>query len=186
MKKLLLVGAGGFGKVVLEHANNDYECRFVDDGVEKGTMVCGCPIVGTIADLPLLSKEYSNLVVSIGNNRIREQIYEKARKLGFEFPNIICKSAYISPYAHIGCGCIVLNNSVIQNGAIVGNGVILSPGVEIHHDSTVGNNVLIYTNSVIRSFAHIGDRAWIGSTLTISNDVDVPEDAIIKNGRTLY
>lgn len=32
MEKLLLVGAGGFGRVVLEHAIELYDCAFLDDG----------------------------------------------------------------------------------------------------------------------------------------------------------
>lgn len=32
LEKLLLVGTGGFGRVVLEHAGTKYECVFVDDG----------------------------------------------------------------------------------------------------------------------------------------------------------
>lgn len=34
--KLLLVGAGGFGRVVLEHAIKQYKCALVDDGQELG------------------------------------------------------------------------------------------------------------------------------------------------------
>ena len=46
MEKLLIVGAGGFGKVVLEHAMKEYECVFDDDGVAIGTEICGCPVIG--------------------------------------------------------------------------------------------------------------------------------------------
>ncbi len=67
----------------------------------------------------------------------------------------------------------------------MGNGVILNPGVEFHHDSFVGNNVLIYTNSVVRSLANVGDRAHLGSTLTISNEVVIEEDAKIEDGVTV-
>lgn len=31
MKKLLIVGAGGLGRMTLEAALNDFECYFVDD-----------------------------------------------------------------------------------------------------------------------------------------------------------
>ena len=40
-EKLLIVGAGGFGRVVSEHAVKEYECSFVDDGYEVGTKICG-------------------------------------------------------------------------------------------------------------------------------------------------
>lgn len=182
MEKLLLVGAGGFGRVVLEHAQKEYDCFFVDDGFSIGTVINDCKVVGNISDLEKLHDEYNNLVVAIGNNALRDKIYRIASEIGYSFPNIIVNSAYVSPYAKVGTGCVFLNNVVVQNNSKVGNGVILNPGVEIHHDSEIGNNVLIYTNSVIRSLAKVGDRAHIGSTLTISNEVIVPEDAIIEDG----
>ena len=185
MKKLLLVGAGGFGRVVLEHASLEYECAFLDDGPEIGTEINGCKVIGRIADIEKLYGEYELLVVTIGNNKLREQIYRDAEDVGYYFPNIIVPSAHISPYASIGHGCVILNNVVIQNNAKVGNGVILNPGVEIHHDSVVGNYALIYTNSVVRTFAKVGDRAHLGSTLTISNEMIVPNDIKVKDGMSV-
>lgn len=181
-EKLLLVGAGGFGRVVLEHAIKEYDCAFVDDGVAIGTNVCGTLVIGKVSDLAELHKDYHLLVVTIGNNTLRGQIYGRARSLGYIFPNIVDPSSYISNFATIGNGCIILNNVVIQNGSCVGDGVILNPGVEIHHDSIVGDYALIYTNTVVRSLASIGDRAHIGSTLTISNEAKVDCDAIIPDG----
>ena len=183
MDKLLLVGAGGFGRVVLEHAKLEYECAFVDDAdiVEAN----GTPVLGKIDDIEKLYGRFKLLLVTIGNNKLREMIYRRAKGIGYTFPNIIVPSAYISPYAKIGSGCVFLNNVVIQNNTRVGDGVILNPGVEIHHDSKIGNNVLIYTNTVVRTLAEVCDRAHIGSTLTIGNKVVIPEDAVIEDGVTI-
>ena len=52
-KKLLLVGAGGFGRMVAEQAMLQYDCAFVDDGQDVDTEICGIPVVGGIADLPI-------------------------------------------------------------------------------------------------------------------------------------
>ncbi len=183
MEKLLLVGAGGLGRVALEHVSHKYKCAFVDDA--DVPEVNGIPIVGKINDIKRLYEEYHQLIVTIGNNKLRKQIYEEAENIGYELPNIIVPSAYISPYASIGSGCVILNNVVIQNNAKVGNSVILNPGVEIHHDSTIGNYVVVYTNTVVRSLAKVGDRAHLGSTLTIGNRVIIPEDSIINDGETV-
>lgn len=180
MEKLLLIGAGGFGRVVLEHAGLHYDCAFVDDG--EATDVDGVSVIGKIADLPALFGDYKQLIVTIGNNALREEIYKTAIGIGYNFPNIIHPSAYISSHAHIGIGNLILNNVVIQNNARLGNGCILNPGVELHHDSSVGNHVLIYTNSVVRSLTHVGDRVWMGSTATVSTGATVPKDSHIEDG----
>lgn len=180
-EKLLLVGAGGFGRVVLELARQSFNCAFVDDGIEIDTMICGVPVIGHTENLQELFAEYKNLVIAIGNNTVRERIYDVAKRIGYNFPNLISPSAYISPYAKLGWGCVVLNNAVVQNGSSVGNGVLLNPGVEIHHDCSVGDYDLIYTNSVIRTYAKVGKCVRIGSNVIICNNAVVRDGADIPD-----
>lgn len=185
-RRLLLVGAGGFGRMVADHARLQYDCAFVDDGQRIGAQVCELPVVGGIADLPRLREDYDALVVCVGNNAFRAQIYEKAKALDYAFVNIIAPSAYISPYATIGVGCVILQNACVQNGAVVGDGVLLNAGVEVHCDATVKNHVLVYTNSVIRTGARVGNCARIGSNATICNHAVVPDGADIPDCTAVY
>lgn len=180
-EKLLLVGAGGFGRVVSELAAMQYECAFVDDGIAPGTEICGLPVLGGTADLPRLFPAYRQLVVTIGNNAIREHLYRAAAEIGYAFPTLRHPSAYVSPYAKLGEGCVLLQHTTVQNGASVGSGVLLNPGVEIHHDSFVDDFALIYTNSVVRTYAKVGKRARIGSNVTVSNSACVPDDADVPD-----
>lgn len=180
-EKLLLVGAGGFGRMVAEQAVLRYDCAFVDDGQAVGSEICGIPVVGGIADLPKLRKDYGLLVVGIGNNKFRARVYEKAETLGYAFPNIIAPSAYVSQFAKLGYGCVVLQNACVQNGAAIGNGVLLNAGIEVHCDATVGDYTLVYTNSVIRTGAVVGCYARIGSNCTICNSAVVPDGADISD-----
>lgn len=185
MEKLLLVGSGGFGRVVLEHTKAQYDCAFLDDGVETGTLVDGTAVIGKSSDIKKLYPEYKLLLVTIGNNSLREKLYTEAREIGYNCPNIIHPTAYISPSSHIGSGCIILNNAVMQNNARCGDGCILNPGVELHHDSTIGSYCLIYTNSVVRSLTHVGDRVWIGANATVSTSATVPDDAKVEDGEVI-
>lgn len=184
-EKLLIVGSGGFGRVVLEHAVKKYECAFADDGYEVGTEICRVKVVGHIADLPHLFSDFKLITVAIGDNALREKIYNTAGKIGYTFPNIIAENVYISPFAMVGQGCIFLNNVCVQNGSTVGNGVILNPGVEIHHGAKVEDYALIYTNSVIRTYAKVGKRVKIGSNVTLSNNAIVIDDETIDDGWTV-
>lgn len=180
-EKLLLVGAGGFGRMVAEQAMQQYDCAFVDDGQAVGTQIGDIPVVGGIADLENLRKEYDLLVVGIGNNKFRARVYEKAKAFGYIFLNIIAHSAYVSPFAKLGSGCVVLQNACIQNGAVVGNGVLLNAGTEVHCEATIGNYSLVYTNSVIRTGATVGSYVRIGSNATICNNAIVPDSADIPD-----
>lgn len=181
--EILIVGAGGFGRVVLEHLNSLYQCFFVDDNKEKGAKIDGAEVVGTTNDLEELFLNYKCMVLAIGNNEVRKDIYDVSKKIGYTFPNIIDNSVYISPHARVGEGCIILNNAVIQNGSKIGNATIINPGVEIHHDSSVGNFCCIYTNSVIRTYSNIKDCVKIGSNVTVKNETIVTKN--IDDGVTI-
>lgn len=172
--------------MVAEQAMIQYDCAFVDDGQPAGSVICGIPVVGGIADLPELRKDYDLLVVGIGNNNFRAQVYEKATTLGYTFPNIIAPSAYGSPFAEIGKGCVILQNACIQNGAVVGDSVLLNAGAEIHCNATVEDYALIYTNSVIRTGAKVGHCARIGSNVTICNNATVPDGADVPDCTAVY
>lgn len=169
--------------MTLEHAIKDFDRSFVDDGKSIGEEINGVKVVGGLKDLPSFFTEYKNIVLSIGNSKIREKIYKLAKEIGHSFPCIVNKSAYISPHAAVGEGCVILNNVVIQNGSKVGNATILNPGVEVHHDSSVGSFCCIYTNSVVRTYAKVGDGVKIGSNVTTKNESTVNND--IDDGETV-
>lgn len=181
-----MVGAGGFGRMVAEQAMLQYDCAFVDDGQTVDEEICGIPVIGGIADLPELRKDYTLLVVGIGNNSFRAQVYEKAAAWGYTFPNIIAPSAYVSPFAKIGVGCVILQNACVQNGAVVGNGVLLNAGAEVHCDAVVEDYALIYTNSVVRTGAKVGKYVRIGSNVTICNNATVPDGADVPDCTAVY
>ena len=121
-EKLLLVGAGGFGRMVAEQAMLQYDCAFVDDGQAVGTDICGIPVVGCIANLPELRKEYGLLVVGIGNNWFRAQVYEKAKPLALLFPislRPVRMSVRLLKLAVAGGGCKTLVSKMVRPLATV-------------------------------------------------------------------
>ena len=181
MPKLLIVGAGGFGRMAAEAAAKEYDCAFVDDGQRPGTVLCGVPVVGSVADLPRLREDYDCLAVAVGSNAFRKRVYAQARALGYRCPNLIAPSAYVSPYARMGWGCVVMQNACIQNGAAVGSGVILNAGTEIHCGASVGDFALLYTNSVVRTGGTVGTLARVGSCCVICGGASVPEGADIPD-----
>ena len=61
MKRLLIIGAGGHGKVVAETAKAcGYTVAFLDDRA-------GDEIVGTLGEIPTLAPQYDGAIISIGD-----------------------------------------------------------------------------------------------------------------------
>ena len=186
IKKLLIIGAGGLGKMTLEIAQSlGYDCFFVDDNKSTNAKVCGANVVGKISDLEILKTAYTHFVVAIGDNKVRETIANLCIGLGMTYTSIISPLSYISKFSHLGNGCIIMPFATIQNGSDVGIGTVLCSHSEIHHDACVGNFCVVYPNSVIRTFARVGERVKCGSNVSIGNNACVENDYVVGDGSTL-
>lgn len=144
---LLILGAGGHGKVVKEvaEAMGIYaRIDFLDDADGNGT-------VGKIADYINLVGNYKYAFVGIGNNNFRKQMLEKLENAGYEIPTLIHPRAYISPSCSIGGGSVVEPMAVVNAGASVGKGCIISVGSIVDHDSVIEDCVHVNAGAICKA-----------------------------------
>lgn len=186
---MLILGAGGHGKVVADAATERWRSiAFVDhrfpDHFPGGARVGAWPVVGHPTDLATFTETYPSLVVAIGDNIRRLEWVDTAVRLGFHIPNIIHPSARspidgpstspsgsvifakatVAPSASIARGCIINTAAAIDAGVRLGAGVHVSPG------ATVGAG------------SEIGDRCWIGIGATIAPGLRLAPGTIVGAG----
>lgn len=152
MKKLLIIGAGGHGRVVAETAEaiGIYETiDFIDDNKPN--------VIGRIADLDTLDKQYDSAFVGIGDNRLRFELINKLEKIGYEVPTLIHPAAYVSPSATIEKGTIIEPKSVVNANSYIGMGCILSVGAIVDHDAKIGKCCHINAGAIIKSVTEVED-----------------------------
>lgn len=156
MGKLLIIGAGGHGKVIRELAESTgvYDAiDFIDDN--------SVTAIGRVDDLEKFRSKYQNALVSIGNNELRAKLYKKIVELGYEIPILIHSTAYISESCQIGRGTVVEPKAIINSNVLIGEGCIISPGTIIDHDVVLGEYVhansgsIIMAGSTVDSFSKI-------------------------------
>lgn len=155
---LLIIGAGGHGRVVKETAismrNIDFQkVSFLDDNNPTA--------IGKLKEYKQYSEEYHFGFVAIGNPIIREEWIRKLEEEGFVIPTIVHPSAYIAPSATIGYGSVVLPGAIIQANAIIGKGVIVSSGAIIDHDTTIGNYCHINAGAIVSSGTTVQEKTKI-------------------------
>ncbi len=146
-RKLLILGAGGFGRVVLEVAEElglYTKIAFLDD------RAAGEQIAGKLADCEKLTEEYSDAVVAIGNNALRLQWLDKLEACGYRLPILRHPTAWVSASASVGRGSVILPYSVVGANAAVGKGVILNVASAVDHDCTVGDGCHICLHAVVK------------------------------------
>lgn len=150
---LLILGAGGHGRVVKEvaEATGKYNrIDFVDDHSDIA--------VGKISDLEWLHENYASAFVGIGNNQLRNELIIKLESIGYAVPVLIHPTAYVSKSCHIEKGTIIELMTVVNANAKVGMGCIISVGAVLDHDIVVGDCVHINAGAIVKD----GDKVESG------------------------
>ena len=175
LKKLIIIGASGHGKVIADIAvRNGYkDIVFLDDD-ENIKECAGFPVIGKTVE----AKEMDgDKIVAIGNAKIREQIQDKIKAVTLIHPN-----AVISRRVKIGEGSVVMAGAVVNSDAIIGKGCIINTGASVDHDCVIDNFAHISVGAHVAGTCHIGERTWIGAGATVSNNVNIWSDCMVGAG----
>lgn len=187
MKKLLILGASGHGKVI---ANVAYDCdkwseiSFLDDNKNIGTSLIGFKVIDSIYNLDLYIHDYI-CIVGIGDNYIRENITKRLQTLGADIATIIHPSAVIGLDVNIGIGSVIMPMAVINTSVSIGEGCVVNTGATIDHDCELGSFVHASPGVTIAGTVKVGDRTWLGAGATVINNISVTKDCIIGAGSTV-
>lgn len=177
--KLMIIGAGGHGKVVANIAKlNGYtEIYFLDDDTSK-EYIGEYKIVGTINDIDKYKDEY-NFFVAIGDNEIRERISSKLSESSIKQPVLVHPSAVIDETVQFSEGIVVMANVVINADTKISRGVIINTSSSVDHDCTIDEFTHICPGVHIAGTVNIGKNVWIGIGSSIINNVSVCDNCII-------
>lgn len=182
MEKLIIIGAGGYAKVVMDSVDlyNYRMYGFLDEYSDKTTHM-GYPIISHNWD-ELKDKENYVYFIAVGNNNRRRIWYNRLMKEKCRLINIIDKSALISPMAIIGNGCFVGRFAIINSDSVVGDNCIVNNRASIEHGCSLANHVNMSTNTVINGDVHIGEGTFIGSGSVTLGQKTVGEWSVIGAG----
>lgn len=182
-KRLLIIGAGGHGKVVADIANrlgNYVDIAFLDDD-ESITKVGNYLCEGTTERLKAESKQ-TEVFVAIGNNVTRRRVLNMVEAEGFCVPTLIHPSAVIGEDVRIAIGTVIMAGTVINSGAEIGKGVIVNTSSSIDHDCVIEDYVHIAIGAHVAGTVHIGETTWIGAGAIVSNNISVTSGSVIGAG----
>lgn len=184
MGNLLILGAGGQGKVVLDCAlrmNCFEKISFLDDNkVEEN--ILGHPVIGKIQAFPDFKAEYQQAFVAIGNNSYRLKLIDELIAIGYDIPIMIHPSAVISPYAEIGKGAIILPGAILNVGCKVGKGVIVNTSVVVEHDCRIADGVHLSPMAKMGGDVSIGEKTWVCIGATLTNGIKIGKNCVVAAG----
>lgn len=184
MSKLLILGAGGHGKVVADTAlmtGRWKQIAFLDDR-EELEKVIGIPVIGRLNDCMSFREEFQHAFVAIGNNKLRIEWINRLSKVGFIIPTIIHPFSFVSKTSNIDKGTVVMAGAVINTNTVIGKGCIINTSSSIDHDCTLEDGVHISPGVHIGGTVSIGKCTWVCIGSSIANNTTIGKNVIIAAG----
>ena len=178
MKRLIIIGASGHGKVVADIAGlNGYnDIVFLDNNAEIRECA-GYPVLGPDT---IISKLDGDVFIAVGNAEARMKLTE--RNAERRFPALIHPSAVIAKGVEIGTGSVVMAGAVINPGAEIGNGCIINTSSSIDHDCVIGDYCHVSVGAHLSGTVTVGKSSWVGAGVTVVNNVSICGGCMIGAG----
>ncbi|MEA3420588.1 MAG: NeuD/PglB/VioB family sugar acetyltransferase [Acidobacteriota bacterium] len=188
MNKLIIVGAGGFGRETLQWAlqskENDVKwsvAGFIDDELDKlNGFDCSYTILGRILDWQ--PKPNERFVVAIGPPKTKKAIAARLAGEGAIFENIIHKTVTLATTAKLGCGIILCPNVVVSDNAVIDDHVGINISSSVGHDACVGAYATISSYCDITAGVSLGEGTFLGSSVCIVPQRKIGSNAYICAG----
>ncbi len=186
-KVLLILGAGGHGKVVADCALSSGQwdrVLFLDDRYPDLEQAGHWPVIGRVSDLEHFVNDYPFMALGVGVNHdlLRVQWLEYGINAGASFPAIIHSRAVVSPFAAIGAGTVICAGAVVCVDAAVGQACILNTHCSIDHDCTIGDGSHISPSATLGGGVVVGECAWVGLGASVIQGVAIGSNAVVGSG----
>lgn len=192
MKKLVVVGAGGCGREVLQLAlhQNGVEptweiLGFVDDNKDlKGGKINGFPVLGDI-DWLVANAVGKYAVIALGEPKLKKGAGERLQGSGIRYATLIHPTAVIGEFVDLGEGTVVCAGTVLTVNIKVGKHVIINVNSCIGHDAVIEDYVTLAICANVMGEVTVGEGCYVATGVTIRNRVAIGPNSIIGLGATV-
>jgi sugar O-acyltransferase (sialic acid O-acetyltransferase NeuD family) len=189
---LLLVGGGGHCKSCIDVIENGGKYKIAGIVEKKDCLtesVLGYPVIGNDSDLPSLFKKHPQAFITVGqikNPDLRIKLYVSLKKMSANLPIIISSLAYVSRYASLEEGTIVMHGAILNAGSSIGVNCIINSQALIEHDVVVEAHCHISTGAIVNGGVFIGEKSFIGSGSVIHEGIRIGEKCVVAAGSVIY
>lgn len=180
MKSVGIIGAGGFGREVLEIYKDQNKIKsqwdilgFIDDNPEIwGKKINAYPVLGGL-DWLKNNKHDLGVVCAIAEPIIKKKIIDDLTNEGVKFFNAVHPSVIMSDSVEIGTGVIICAGCILTVNIKIGNHVILNINSTVGHDTIIEDYCSIMPTVKINGNNHIGIGNYIGTGATFIQDLQI-------------
>lgn len=184
--KILIFGAGGHGKVVLDiliESSADV-LGFIDDNRDKiGQEVNGFKVLGDWFHLN--DKDSIRFALGIGDNAIREKVFNKAKETGLRVVSAVHPKAIVSKDVRMGEGVVIMPGAVINPGTVLEDGVVVNTGATVDHDCYLEKFCQIWPGAHLAGTVRVGEFSYVGIGASVIQNIDIGKNVTIGAGTVI-
>ncbi len=191
MKKLFIVGAGGFGREVHAWAKQHPDCGvrwevagFLDD---NPAALRDCGDFATIAPLsgyrPAADSLYLN---GLALPELKQKLLSPLLAAGADFLTFLHPTVKIGERVTLGRGVVLCPGAIVTADATLGDFVVLNLRATVGHDATVGAWTTANAHCDITGFVEVGEGVFMGSRASIIPGRKVGAGAKLSAGAVVF
>ncbi len=189
MKSLFIYCAGGAGKEVCDTAELIQETEkkwkeicFIDDTYDdsKGeNTFYGKNVLTYEYFKNSIDKNDAEVIIATGEPLSRKKLYEKVERDGYDFANVICPNAIVSPTAKIGKGVVIQSFCHIASNAVVEDNVFLNFGCIVGHDAIIKRNTFFSVHVSAVGGCVVGENCFFGIGAMAKDHISIGDWCIV-------
>lgn len=191
--RILIVGAGGFGREVLQWTRDAGLDRggarivgFLDDNPDAltGSGPHDVPVLGPVATYR--PRPEDRLVCGLGVPSVKQRCLPGLVARGARFLTVVHPSAAVGANVRLRPGCVICPGCVLTTDIELGEFVMLNCCSTIGHDSQVGDYTTLSGHACVNGHCRLGRAVFLGSNAVVLPGVQVSDGATVGAGSVAW
>ena len=141
MKRLVILGSGGYGRTVADVAHQlNYSTIVLDDA----------DMVHPLFSFQSYINSSTSFIPAFGNNAFRMEWINRIEESGGQLATLIHSTAYVSPTATISHGTVILPHAIVNTDVVINRGCIINLGAIVDHGCILEEGVHIAPGAIVK------------------------------------
>ena len=141
MNRLVILGAGGYGRTVADVADQlGYSTIVLDDADPAHPLYSFQSYINSS----------TSFIPAFGNNAFRMEWINRIEESGGQLATLVHPTAYVSPTATINPGTVILPHAIVNTDVAVGKGCIINLGAILDHGCILEEGVHICLGAIVK------------------------------------
>ena len=192
MKRLIIIGAGGYGREVFGVAQGAVGfgtafavAGFLDARADALTGFAGYPpVLGTPESY--VPGPDDVFITALGDIESRRNCVRLLEGRGARFLSLVHRTATVGPNVMIGEGTLIAPNAFVSADARIGRHAAVFHGSSIGHDAVLGDFTHVYAQCAIGGAVRLKEGACVYPGAVVVPRRTIGENAVVGAGATAF